>query len=98
MATWWYINRYDPFHLPTLEQVQTMGNYSAPRLYWLLEDLMFALCPGLFLQMFTIDAGPTITWFMWIVAALINGPIYYCVGLLLVALTERVRHQPQSDH
>jgi hypothetical protein len=86
MAVWWYIDKYDPFHLPTLEQVRTMGNYSAPPLYWFVKDLMFALCPGLFLQVFMIDASPAVIWFMWVLAVLLNGPIYYCLGLVLVAL------------
>jgi hypothetical protein len=90
MAMWWYIDKFDPFHLPTSEQAQTMGNYSAPPLYWFLKDLMFVLCPGLFLQVFTIDMGTVVTWFMWGLAALLNGPIYYAAGLILAALMKRV--------
>lgn len=89
MIMWWYVDKYNPFHLPSLEQARTMGNYSAPGSYWLFKDIMFVLCPGLFLQVFTIDAGGAVTWLMWVLAALLNGPIYYFVGLLLATLTRR---------
>jgi len=89
MVVWWYVTKYNPFHLPSLEQAETMGNYSAPRLYWLLKDTMFALCPGLFLHVFTMEASGSVTWLMWVPAVLLNGPIYYLVGRLLVAQTAR---------
>jgi hypothetical protein len=86
MGMWWYVDRYNPFQLPTLEQAQSIGNYAAPKLYWFLKDAMFALCPGLFLQLFTMDASKTVTWLMWILAALLNGPVYYLVGLVTAAI------------
>ena len=46
MALWWYLITFNPFHLPTWQQAQTMGNYSAPRLYWITEDAVFVLCPA----------------------------------------------------
>jgi hypothetical protein len=89
MVMWWYIGEYNPFHLPTSEQARTMGNYSAPSLYWLLKDLMFVLCPGLLIQVFTIGTSDRFAWIMWVLSALINGLIYYAVGLILAALIKR---------
>ena len=89
MALYWCDYKYNFFHLPTSAEAQSMGNYSAPPLYWFLEDLMFALCPGLFLQVLTIGTGDALGAFMWVLAALLNGPIYYCVGLILVAVMKR---------
>jgi hypothetical protein len=86
MAIWWYVDRYNPFHLPTREQAQTMGNFSAPPALRFLEDVTFLLCPASFLHIFTMDTGSTMTYLTWVIAALINGFIYYFVGLILASL------------
>ncbi len=90
MALYWSDYKYNFFHLPTSAEAETMGNYSAPPLYRFLEDVMFALCPGLFLQVLTMDTGDAVGAFMWVLAALLNGPIYYCLGLIIVAVMKRV--------
>jgi len=79
MGLYWYDYRYNPFHLPP-----------PPPFYNFLEKAMFLLCPGLLLQFFTIGTSDRLGWVMWILAALINGPIYYCVGLIFDALAKRV--------
>lgn len=94
MAIWWYIDRYDPFHLPTWRQAQTMGNFSAPPLLRLIEKLTFVLCPGSLLHLFTMDMGESTTHLTWVLAALINGPIYFTVGVVLAALMKGRRQMP----
>jgi len=78
MALYWYDYKYNPFDLPPVTP-----------LYNLLEKAMFLLCPGLLLQFFTIGTSDRLGWMMWILAALMNGPIYYCAGLILNALANR---------
>jgi hypothetical protein len=92
-GAWWYVYKYDPFHLPTLQQAQNMGNFSAPPLMTALEDLTFVLCPGSLLHVFTMDMGETITSLTWTVAALLNGALYYAIGLGAVALVRRGRRE-----
>jgi hypothetical protein len=86
MATWWYVDRHDPFHLPTWQQAQSMGNFSAPPLLKFLQDVTFVLCPGSLLHVFTMDSGNVMTYLTWTVAALLNGPLYYVLGLIIAAL------------
>jgi len=78
MSLYWYDYKYNPFHLPP-----------PSTLYNFLEKVMFVLCPGLLLQIFTIGTSDRFGWMMWVLAALINGPIYYCVGLTLAAAMKR---------
>jgi hypothetical protein len=89
MAIWWYIDKYDPFHLPTWQQAQSMGNFSAPPLLKFLQDLTLALCPGSFLHVVTMDMGNAMTYLTWAVASLLNGPLYYAIGLIIAALMKR---------
>jgi len=88
MAASWYVYKFNPFHLPTVEQAAKMGSFSEPLLSRLFDDLTFVLCPASFLFFFTMDMGDAANYIMWAVVALINGPIYYCVGLIFVALTK----------
>jgi hypothetical protein len=89
MATSWYVYKFNPFHLPTAEQVKGMGSFSEPALSRLFDDMTFVFCPGSFLFFFTMDMSDTANYIMWVIVALINGPIYYCVGLILAALMRR---------
>jgi hypothetical protein len=91
MATWWYVDRYDPFHLPTWQQAQSMGNFAAPQLLKFLQDVTFVLCPGSLLHVFTMDSGNVMTYLTWTVAALLNGPLYYVIGLIIAALIKGKR-------
>jgi len=88
MAASWYVNKFNPFHLPTVEQAAKMGSFSEPLPSKLFDDLTIVLCPASFPLFFlTMDLGATTNYIMWAVIALINGPIYYCVGLIFVALS-----------
>ena len=94
MAGYFYELHYNPFHFPTMEQAveqaQTSGHgYSAPPLYHFLERLMFALVPGLLLPAIGIDGWVAIV--LWVVAVLLNAPIYYCVGLVCAWALKRMR-------
>ncbi len=96
-ALYWYDYTYNPFHFPTWEKAPP--NYSAPPVYQFLEKLMFTLCPGLLLQIFTIHTGTLVTLTMWAFAVLVNGPIYYCAGLILARLMKVVarREKPGTE-
>ena len=94
MATSWYVYKYDPFHLPTWQEAEKIGSFSKPPLLNLFEDLTFFFCPGSFLFFFTMDMSDTANYVMWVVVALINGPVYYCVGLILAALMKRRSQVP----
>jgi len=85
MAVWWYVYKYDPFHLPTT------GSFSEPMPLKVLEYLTSILCPGSLLQILTMDTGVAMACLMWIIAALINGPLYYAIGLIIAALMKRGR-------
>ena len=86
MAASWYVYKHDPFHLPTWEQAEKMGNFSEPLPSRLFHDATFVFCPGAFLFFFTMDMSDSANYVMWVVVALINGPVYYCLGLILAAL------------
>jgi hypothetical protein len=83
MALYWYDYKYNPFHLPP-----------PPAIYHFLEKAMFVLCPGLLLQVFTIGTSDRLGWEMWALAALLNGPTYYLVGLAFGAVTKGGSHAP----
>jgi hypothetical protein len=87
MLVWWYVNTYDPFHLPTVEQVnKTPESYSAPWTYQALETITTFLCPASTINALAIHVPAAVTFGIWIIAALINAPIYYGVGLLVGAI------------
>lgn len=91
---WWSVQIFDPFHLPTVGHVPP--NYRAPLLYWIINDGIFVLCPGTLLQAFTLEMRGWFSWFMWILAVLLNAPIYYVIGLAVGALIGR-RHDARPD-
>lgn len=84
---WWSVQMFDPFHLPISGHVPS--NYRAPHMYWIINDGLFVLCPGVLLQAFTLEMRGWFSWVMWILAVLLNGPIYYVIGLAVGALTGR---------
>ncbi|HXO33615.1 MAG TPA: hypothetical protein VN901_14790 [Candidatus Acidoferrales bacterium] len=91
LVMWLYIDRYNPFHLPTVEQVQSMTrSYSPPPLYNFLQNLIFTLLPLLWLSMFTIHAGPIVNYSIWVLAVLFDGAVLYCVGLLIDTIRTRM--------
>jgi hypothetical protein len=91
MGAWAYINSHNLFHLPTVEQAATMENFSTPRIYRFLETLTLILYPGLWLQAFTIHAGPVANYAVWVFALALDGVILYCVGVLITRLKIRLQ-------
>lgn len=89
MAAYFCELQCDPFHFPTYEEQVALGGYSPPPLYNFLEGLMFTLVPGLLAQPVGIDGWVAIV--LWVVAVLLNGPIYFGAGALLLFLIRRVR-------
>ena len=88
MAASWYAYKFNPFHLPTPEQARKMGSFSEPLSLSLFETSTFVFCPGSCLFFFTMDMGDDANYLMWVLVALINGPVYYCVGLVLAGLAK----------
>jgi hypothetical protein len=78
---WWFDLTYNPFGLPGLGN--SPANYVEPLTRTIAERLMFVLCPGLLLQVFSIGVGSWFAWAMWILAASLNGPIYYLLGWIV---------------
>jgi hypothetical protein len=84
---WLSVQIFDPFHLPIVGHAPP--NYKQPPLAQLIDDGVFVLCPGTLLQVFTLDIGGWVPWIMWIFAVLLNGPIYFVLGLLVGTLLKR---------
>lgn len=95
-----YIAKYNPFHLPTtLEQAREMGSYSEPAMLSFLQDASVVLCPGLVLELPLSDAaGYRWQLFIWVLAAAINGVLYYWLGRGIVAVRARFRHRHDEDN
>jgi hypothetical protein len=90
LAFWLSEGKYNFFHLPTsAEAVKLQGDYTAPPLYWFLEDATVVLCPGLLLGFFTMDMGTGANLVMWAIAVTINGVVYYWLGLVIRAIARR---------
>ena len=85
--SFWFISIFNPFHLPNVNQAPP--NYREPLLLSIMEDSYFVLCPGILLQVFTLEMRGWFSCFMWILAVLLNGPIYYAIGLVVGALLKR---------
>jgi hypothetical protein len=86
MALYWYVYKYNPFDFPTAGMTDVRpGNY-APPIYSFLETAMFVICPGLLLTALFKGLNDVLGLIVWGIAALLNGPIYYLAGLILVSL------------
>ena len=89
-AFWEFDYKYNFFHLPTAQEASRMqANYTAPPAYRFLERVTFVLCPGIVLGFFTMDMGETANVVMWLIVAVINLGVYYCLGLFLQALCKK---------
>lgn len=88
----WYIYKFNPFHVPIFKPRTLIIFYRYPPLYHLLmKYLPIIFCPAIFpLEFMTLDRGPAPDSVAWVAAALINAPIYYCVGLVVDAVWRRV--------
>jgi hypothetical protein len=86
---WWYVQIFDPFHLPPVGHVPP--DYRAPLLYWIINDSVFLLCPATLLFFFTMEMRGWFSCFMWILAVLLNGPIYYAIGLVVGTVMKQRR-------
>jgi len=84
MGLYWYDYKYNPFHLPP-----------PPPLYHFFENAMFVVCPGLLLQFFTLGTSDRLGWVMWGLASLLNGPIYYVVGLIFATIMRKGNRVPR---
>lgn len=80
---YWYDYNYNLFGLPTVEAAASLPSYSEPLASKLFDKIMFILCPGLCLQVFTIGIGGKLVWIMWGIAILLNGLIYYGIGAFI---------------
>lgn len=91
-AVSFYIYRFNPFHVPTFKRAALIAFYPFPPLYdFLTWDLPIVFCPAIFpMEFMTFDRGLAPDSTAWVFAALINAPIYYCVGLLVDRVRRRV--------
>ena len=76
MGTYWLDYRFSIFHPQS-----AISNFFG--------KAMFVVCPALVLQVFTIGTSDQLGWVMWLIATIMNWPIYYLVGLLLAGLMKR---------
>jgi hypothetical protein len=83
VLAYWLDYTFNPFNLPTVGSLGSSDYYSAPWAHKFLHNLIFVLCPGQFLHLFTIGIGGPFVWVVWFLGVLLNGPIYYLVGLLV---------------
>jgi hypothetical protein len=79
------------FNFPTTEAPINTGNPTAQAFYRWSIDFMTILCPGLNLMIFTIDATAGVNYSLWVISALLNGPIYFCLGLLVAGALNVLR-------
>lgn len=80
-VSWWLVRIYNPFHLPTMAQAPP--DYREPFLSAFVNYGVLALCPGVLLQALTLEMKGWISWLMWILAIILNAPIYYAVGCMV---------------
>lgn len=90
LTFWVCADKYNLFHLPTSEQVsKTHASYKAPPIFWVLREATMWLCPGLVLGILTMDMGASANLIMWFIAIIVNGAIYYCLGLAVRTVTSK---------
>jgi hypothetical protein len=91
-AVSWGIYKFNPFHIPTFRPPALMEFYTFPPLYdFLTWDLPIVFCPAIFpLEFLTLDRGPAPDSAAWVVAVVINFPIYYCVGIIVDKVRRRI--------
>ncbi len=82
----WFIYKFNLFHLPTVAEAQQMGSFNEPFGLRLFDGVFLSLCPAAFMFILTIDVGETSNMVMWVVVSLVNGGIYYAIGLIIAAL------------
>lgn len=94
MAAYWLDYKYNLSRLPTSAETQVHPGLQAPAWYIVADKLMVVLCPGLLLQTIPVDGSVWFALVLWVLAALLNGPIYYCIGLIFAVLTKRKSQAP----
>jgi hypothetical protein len=82
MGFYYWVYSCNPFHFPVGQEPNT-GNIEGQAFARTVDDVMWYAVPGLVLQVFTIWSSWLANVVVWVIAALLNGPIYYCAGLLL---------------
>jgi len=88
MAIYLIDSRYNLFRLPTEEQVRGLP-YTAPAAFWVFQDATFVLCPASTLTVIPLPVDQRGSVVVWVVIALLNGPIYYCLGAAVAFLMAR---------
>ena len=65
------------------------ANYNAPPIFWVFRKATDVLCPGLVLGIVTMDMVASDNLIMWLVAIIVNGAIYYCLGFAVRAVASK---------
>ena len=75
------------------------GNYNQPASRALIQRLNFIVCPPLVVMVFGMDLGATANLFLAGVVAIMNGVLYFILGLLVGLLWDKFfqrSHQNQG--
>lgn len=83
MLFWKFDYVFNPFGLPSA--VGGPANYTEPLARTVITDVSFVLCPGQFLYVFTIGIDGWFSWAVGMLAALLNVPLYYVIGLIVAS-------------
>jgi hypothetical protein len=88
VGIFFYIRIVNPFALPSLSNSDQFQNYTAPRMYFVLNKLIFLICPGQFIQLFFIGSTGCLAWFVWLAGVIVNGIIFYGIGFVFTFLSQ----------
>jgi hypothetical protein len=89
--TYWYIYMFNPFCLPVYGMSEVPLNYSAPLLYRIIDKIIYILCPGQILHFFSMGASNLVEYIIWLLGVLINGLLYYGIGLAVKVVLQQIR-------
>jgi len=92
LSFWLLDDRFNFFHLPSVEQAASIRNYSQPALRAWIEDANCLLCPPVIATSFAgMDLGRTANIVLVLIAAVLNAALYFLVGLAVTGIRSRIR-------
>ena len=81
--------KFNFFHLPTAEN-PPLGNYRQPASRMLVQKLNSIVCPPLVIMVFGMDMGLSANLFLATVVVVMNGALYFILGLIVGSLWKKV--------
>jgi hypothetical protein len=89
--------KFNFFHLPTADVVST-GTYKLPASRALVQRLNFIVCPPLVIMVVGMDMGTSANFFLAAVVAVLNGALYFILGLLVGLIWDKFsQHSHKSQ-